>query len=29
VIEHSGTLFVASKGGDAVLSMPVEELIAQ
>ena len=29
VLEHSETLFVASKGGDVVLSMPVEELIEQ
>jgi len=29
VIEHSETLFVASKGGDAVLAMPIEELFEQ
>jgi hypothetical protein len=29
VLERSESLFVASKGGDAVLSMPVEELIEQ
>jgi hypothetical protein len=29
VLEHSETLFVASKGGDVVLAMPVEELIEQ
>jgi hypothetical protein len=29
VLEHSQTLFVASKGGDVVLSIPVEQLTEQ
>jgi hypothetical protein len=29
VLEHSETLFVASKGGNVVLGLPVEELVEQ
>ena len=29
VVESSGTVFVASKGGDVILAMPVEELVEQ
>jgi hypothetical protein len=29
VLEHSETLFVASRGGDVVLALPVEELVEQ